>query len=97
VLPHEERVTSYLRDIFNNDKEKAQELIDKAYEEHDKPKSEARFVIDQLRMLHNLKKRKSIEKNLVWAKDQAKTLENIRKMTGLDVDPSKVQGWADNL
>ena len=97
VLPHEERVTSYLRDMFNNDKEKAQELIDKAYEEHDKPKSEARFVIDQLRMLHNLKKRKSIEKNLAWAKDQAKTLENIRKMTGLDVDPSKVQGWADNL
>ena len=97
VLPHEERVTSYLRDIFNNNKEKVQELIDKAYEEHDKPKSEARFVIDQLRMLHNLKKRKSIEKNLAWAKDQAKTLENIRKMTGLDVDPSKVQGWADNL
>ena len=48
-------------------------------------------------MLHNLKKRKSIEKNLIWAKDQAKTLENIRKMTGLDIDPSKVQGWADNL
>lgn len=97
VLPHDERITSYLREIFNNDKDKAAQLIDKAYEEHDKPKSESRFVVDQIRMLHNLKKRKAIEKNLSWVQDQATALENIRKLTGLDVDPSKVQGWADNL
>lgn len=97
VLSYDERITAYLENIFENDKEKAQELIDKAYEQHGKPKSEVRFIIDQMRMLHNLKKRKAIGRTLVWAQDQATALENIQKMTGLDVDPSRVQGWADNL
>jgi hypothetical protein len=45
-------------------------------------------VQDYLKMLHNLKKRKAIESILPTIKNQKEALIYIRKMTGLDVDPS---------
>lgn len=96
ALAFDEGITSYLDDVFENDTEERDRLIHEAYLRTRTPKTKALFALEQLRMLHNLKKRKAIEENLSWADDQAQALTNIRQMTGLDVDPSKIQGWVDN-
>jgi ribosomal protein L12E/L44/L45/RPP1/RPP2 len=34
---------------------------------------------------------------LTWAKNQEESLRRIKKLTGLDVDSSKIKGWVDFL
>jgi hypothetical protein len=46
-----------LESIFDNDEDAANELIEKAYEASKGPKAEEDWVIDRIRMLHQLKKR----------------------------------------
>ena len=96
ALPFDEGVTAYLSRIYDQDEEETQTLIKEAAANKNQMKDEMSFVIDQIRMLHNLKKRKALERNLAWAGDQAQILSEIRRITGLDVDPSKIQGWVDN-
>ena len=93
----EESVTPYLESIFDNDEDAANELIEKAYEASKGPKAEEDWVTDRIRMLHQLKKRQAISNALAWAKTQEQQLEKVKKLTGLDVDPSKIKGWVDFL
>lgn len=92
----DEGITAHLNRIFDEDKEERDRLIKEAAASRDNMKDETTFIVDQIRMLHNLKKRKSLQRNMSWAEDQARALTEIRRMTGLDVDPSKIQGWVDN-
>jgi hypothetical protein len=69
ALPFDEAVTAYLSRIYDQDEEETQTLIKEAAANKNQMKDEMSFVIDQIRMLHNLKKRKALERNLAWAGD----------------------------
>lgn len=93
----DEDITPYLERIFDNDEETANQLIDQAYEDSKNPISEKDWITTRIKMLHQLKKRQGIERVLTWAKNQEESLRKIKKLTGLDVDPSKIKGWIDFL
>jgi len=51
------------------------------------------FIERRIRIMHQYKKMQAVLDNMKWAENQAAALEQVRYMTGLDVDPSKIQGW----
>lgn len=75
------------------DKTERDEILKGAYSEYLKPVSKKEFIERRIRIMHQYKKMQAVLDNMKWAEDQASALEQVRYMTGLDVDPSKVQGW----
>jgi hypothetical protein len=71
ALKFDEGITAYLDDVFENNEEERDRLIHEAYLRTRSPKTKTLFALEQLRMLHNLKKRKAIEEDMEWASDQA--------------------------
>lgn len=87
-----------LDEIFDNeDKTEFNEIIHGAYLEYMKPMSKKDFVVHRARILHQYKKMQAIVDNLGWTQNQEQTLQQVRFMTGLDVDPSNIQGWIDTF
>jgi len=92
--PHIKPWLGDLDNIWNaEDKTERDEILKGAYEESLKPISKKEFIERRIRIMHQYKKMQAVMDNMKWAEDQAAALEKVRYMTGLDVDPSKVQGW----
>lgn len=81
--------------IFDRGGKEKEDILKKAAKKGIAPISLEDFVITQTSAIHNWKARKMLQRQLAWIDDEKQALSVIRKITGLDIDPSRIQGWLD--